>query len=178
MLTDPDLVVDNLGEFRRQILVALDKPDSATGLAKRLGSTRQKVNYHLRTLEDAGLVELVETRQRRGLEERIVQRTTDVVIVDPLAFDVAGLANRDVAGLAGVVSTATDIVRQAATVANQASVSGQRLAMSAMDTSITVATPQAFRSMQREIADVVARYDSEDGLQVRVSTLLVPEEEK
>ena len=36
---------------------ALDQPDSAAGLARRLGVPRQKLNYHLRLLEDDGLVD-------------------------------------------------------------------------------------------------------------------------
>jgi len=116
MLRDPDQVIDALSPVRRTILSALAEPDSATGVARRLGSTRQKVNYHLHALEEAGLVEVAELRPRRGLTERIMRRTSDVVLVDPTAFDTSGLTQRDVAGLSGVVSTATDLIRQAAQV--------------------------------------------------------------
>ncbi|MBL8987996.1 MAG: helix-turn-helix transcriptional regulator, partial [Gemmatimonadetes bacterium] len=40
-----------LGGGRRQLLEALAEPDSAAGLARRLGLPRQRVNYHLRLLE-------------------------------------------------------------------------------------------------------------------------------
>ena len=41
-----------------------------TTVAGQLGIPRQKVNYHLRTLESHGLVVFVEERPRRGLTER------------------------------------------------------------------------------------------------------------
>ena len=47
--------------FRRQILDALrGDPASATQIARNLATTRQRVNYHLKALEGAGLVELHE----------------------------------------------------------------------------------------------------------------------
>ncbi len=53
-----------LHPLRRQILEALAaEPGSASTLARRLGEPRQKVNYHLRELEQHGFVELVEEKR-------------------------------------------------------------------------------------------------------------------
>src|SRR6266704_348815 len=71
-LDEPDRVLTALSPLRRKLLNRLREPSSATQLAAALGLPRQRVNYHLRTLEAAGLVELVELRQRRGCVERIV----------------------------------------------------------------------------------------------------------
>jgi biotin operon repressor len=60
---------------RRRILNLLRAPGSATTVASRLGLSRQLVNYHVRALESAGLVEEIDRRQRRGLEERVVRAT-------------------------------------------------------------------------------------------------------
>ena len=60
-----------------QVLGAtLDEPLTVAEIARRvgLGLARQKVAYHLRVLEQAGLVELVELRQRRGFTERVLRR--------------------------------------------------------------------------------------------------------
>lgn len=178
VVDDPDTVVDNLGGFRRRLLELLDEPDSATGLARRLGTSRQKVNYHLRTLEEAGFVELAEVRQRRGLSERLVRRVADVVVVDPLAFDTSGLARQDVVGVSGVVATATDLIRHAAEVTSAASDRGARLAASAVDTEIRLETPAALRSLLEDLAALLARYDSETGLVVRVANLVLPAKEE
>jgi DNA-binding transcriptional ArsR family regulator len=179
MLHDPDQVVDALSAFRRGILAALDRPDSATGLARQLGSTRQKVNYHLRALEDVGLVEVEELRQRRGLTERVMRRTSDVVLVDPTAFDTSGLSRTDVVGVSGVVTTATDLIGQAAQVASRAGNRGERVVAATLDTEIRVASPSALKAMLDEIAAVVARHDSgADGLRVRVATAVLPATEE
>ncbi|NIP81922.1 MAG: helix-turn-helix domain-containing protein, partial [Gemmatimonadetes bacterium] len=58
---------------RRLLDALLERPDSAVGLARRLGDTRQRLNYHLRVLEGAGLVELEEERPRRGVRERVMR---------------------------------------------------------------------------------------------------------
>ncbi|MEN8374222.1 MAG: winged helix-turn-helix domain-containing protein, partial [Gemmatimonadota bacterium] len=45
-------------ERRRLVEELRELPDSAAGLAQRLGQTRQRLNYHLRALEEAGVLEL------------------------------------------------------------------------------------------------------------------------
>ncbi len=173
VLRDPEAVVA-LSAPRREILAALDEPSSATGLAQRLGSSRQKVNYHLRALEDAGLVEVAELRQRRGLTERVMRRTSQVVLVDPGAFDTTGLTAHDVAGVAGVVATATDLIGEAAHVASEAGRRGERVAAATLDTTIRIANPTALRQMLDEIAGVLGRYDTDEGLLLRVATNVLP----
>ncbi|HKJ56137.1 MAG TPA: winged helix-turn-helix domain-containing protein, partial [Nitriliruptoraceae bacterium] len=152
MVSDPDVVVDTLTAFRRRLLDLLDEPRSATGLARLVGASRQRVNYHLRALEDAGLVELVEERPRRGVTERFLRRRADVVVVDPLAFAGTSLNDRDRVGIAGVVLTARDLLTQAATVAADAAAANQRVAMATLDTEIVVESPAAMRAMLDEIA--------------------------
>jgi phosphotransacetylase len=92
---------------------------------------------------------LAELRPRRGLTERIMRRTSDVVLVDPTAFDTSGLTQRDVAGLSGVVSTATDLIRQAAQVTVGAGASGERISAASLDTEIRVAGPAALNPRSR-----------------------------
>src|SRR3712207_7665169 len=83
VLQDPDRLRGTLSPLRRRLLEELREPDSATGLAARLGESRQRLNYHLRELERGGLVELVEQRQRRGRTERILRATGHAGIVAP-----------------------------------------------------------------------------------------------
>jgi DNA-binding transcriptional ArsR family regulator len=72
-----------LTPLRRQLLERLREPASATQLATELGLARQRVNYHLRALEQAGLLTVVELRQRRGCVERFVRATADSYLLDP-----------------------------------------------------------------------------------------------
>src|SRR4051812_33494880 len=83
LVTDPDRLRAALTPLRRQLLERLRRPASATEVGVELGLPRQRVNYHLRALENCGLVELVEERQRRGCTERILQTAADAFVVDP-----------------------------------------------------------------------------------------------
>lgn len=72
---------------RLRLLEALrDRPDSAAGLAARLGLPRQTINYHLRQLEQAGLVELVEERGHGSCVERVVAPAAAAFTVSPDAL--------------------------------------------------------------------------------------------
>src|SRR3954447_8894321 len=77
------IVEKPLSPLRRAVLTALKEPGSATELAARLNTSRQRVNYHVRSLERDGLVELVEERARRGCTERVVRATSHAVLVEP-----------------------------------------------------------------------------------------------
>src|ERR671912_575304 len=59
---------------------------SAATLAARVGLARQKVNYHLRTLESHGLVELAEIRMRGGIAERMLRATSATYVISPAAI--------------------------------------------------------------------------------------------
>jgi len=49
--------------MRIQILEALREPASAAAVARVIGQPRQKVNYHLKELDSAGLIGLVGERR-------------------------------------------------------------------------------------------------------------------
>ncbi len=61
----------------------LREPASASGLTRRLGLPRQRLNHHIRELEAVALVRLVEQRRRRGCVERVMQATAQRYILSP-----------------------------------------------------------------------------------------------
>ena len=83
LLDRPDRLRIALSPIRRRLLERLREPASATELAAEMSLGRQRVNYHLRELEKAGLLHLVEERQRRGCVERILAARADAFVVDP-----------------------------------------------------------------------------------------------
>lgn len=100
--------------MRLLLLRALQDPDSATGLARRLGSPRQLVNYHLRELERAGFVELAESRQRRGMTERVMRATATSLVISSEALEELGADPRlvkDRFSWSYLVATASKIIR-------------------------------------------------------------------
>lgn len=182
----PGLVADREGlaavldPFRRELLSLLSTPTSATRLAARLGTSRQRVNYHLRALEDAGLVELVEERPRRGSVERMLRRTVDRVVLDPTALETnddspAGAGVRG--GAMAVVAGAADAVRGVTAAARDADEEGRPLPTATLDGTVRLAHPRAMRDLLEDVAAVLARHDTGPGggLVMRVTTLAWPE---
>ena len=70
VIADPAAAAVALEPVRSRLLAELAEPASAATLAGRLGIARQKVNYHLRTLEEHRLVKVAEKRKWGGLTER------------------------------------------------------------------------------------------------------------
>src|SRR5258708_1378330 len=83
LVEDADRVRTALSPLRRRRLERLRTRGAAPQLAGELTLGRQRVNSHLRALEEAGLIELVEERQRRGCVERILAARARAFVVDP-----------------------------------------------------------------------------------------------
>ena len=79
-----------LHPLRREILSELAEPESAAGLARRIGVPRQQVNYHIRQLEGQGLVKLVGERRVRNCTERLVQAVGRSYMISPAALGELG----------------------------------------------------------------------------------------
>src|SRR6202161_2846121 len=76
----------SLDPIRAQMLAELAQPHTATTLAAQLGLARQKVNYHVKTLEQHGLVELVEERRKGNMTERVGQASAAAYVISPAAL--------------------------------------------------------------------------------------------
>ena len=169
-LDEPDRVLTALSPLRRKLLNRLRDPSSATQLAAALGLPRQRVNYHLRTLEAAGLVELVELRQRRGCVERIVQAKPGAVVVDPTVMrhdEVHEAAEidriQDQYAAEHLVEAAAATVRDVARMQVKADETGKKLLTFTIEAEARFADPASVHRFTDELADtlrqLLARYD-------------------
>src|SRR3954463_11092086 len=86
VIEDPAAAEVSLDPIRARMLAELAEPHTATTLAARLGLPRQKVNYHVRTLEQHGLVELVEERRKGNMTERVVRASAAAYVISPAAL--------------------------------------------------------------------------------------------
>ena len=86
VIADPAAAVSALDPIRSRLLAELTEPASAAALASRVGIARQKVNYHLRALEDHQLVTEAGERQWGGLKERLLVATAASYVVSPGAL--------------------------------------------------------------------------------------------
>lgn len=167
VLDDPAAALAILDPVRARVLAALVEPGSATTVAAAIGEPRQKVNYHVRTLEGLGLVEFVEDRPRRGLTERIVQASARSYVMSPgVLGDMAPDPSRT-SRLSSryLVAVAARMVREVAQLARGAERTGKPLATLTIDTEIRFATAAdraAFaEQLSRTVTDLAARYHDE-----------------
>ena len=86
VIDDPAAAESALEPARARLLAQLTEPRSAAMLAAAAGLPRQKVNYHLRTLERHGLVELVQERRKGNVTERMLQATAASYVISPAAL--------------------------------------------------------------------------------------------
>lgn len=150
----------SLAPMRQRLLAALDEPDSAAGIARRLDLPRQKVTYHLRALEDAGLVTFAGERQRRGFVERVVRRVAPAIVVDPGVL--GGLAHvsratRDRFSSTWLIALAARVVHEVAALRARADAAGQRLPTVAVDADVSFATPRQVRAFADDVQASVAQ---------------------
>ncbi len=159
VIDDPTTAATALDPVRSRILAELAEPGSATTVAQALGETRQRVNYHLRALEDQGLVELVEERPRRGLTERVMVASARSYVVSPGAFATAPIDpdRLDRWSSAYVVALAARMVREVAALARSAARVDQPLATLAIDTEIRFASAADRADFTAELTQAVTR---------------------
>lgn len=177
VLSDPVRARTLLDPERRRLVEALARePDSASGLARRLGEKRQRLNYHLRLLERAGLVELVEERPAGGLSERVMRLVARRFVVDPGAAGGVGAADPADVGdrfsAMYLVATAARAVRELAALMERAGRRRGRLATGSVNTRVRLAAPADFEAfmadLTRAVGDVVARHHAAEGRWFRV----------
>ncbi|GAA4198573.1 hypothetical protein GCM10022252_49230 [Streptosporangium oxazolinicum] len=96
LMDEPDRLRVALTPIRRRLLGRLREPASAVQLAAEFDLPRQRVGYHFRVLEEAGLIELVEERPRRGFVERFMRVTANAFLVDPGVLTSPDEANESV----------------------------------------------------------------------------------
>ena len=175
LVAEPDRLRAALSPLRKRLLEQLRTPASAAQLAEELGLPRQRLNYHLRVLERAGLLELVEERQRRGCIERILRAAAGAFVVDPTVLSAADAeltAIQDRYAAAHLVSAAASTVREVARMQAAAEQSGTRLLTFTIEADIRFAHPGDVHRFTDALADALARtaaeFDSPGGRSYRV----------
>jgi DNA-binding transcriptional ArsR family regulator len=174
LLEEPEKLRGALAPIRRQLLARLRTPASATELAREFAVSRQKLNYHLHKLEEAGLVELVATRQRRGFTERVLQARADAYVIDPAlmsAPDRAATAERARAGdrhaADHLVHVAATTVCEVARMQSAAERAGLRLLTFTLESEVRLAAPADLHrfteALAGAMAEVVAAFDTPGG---------------
>lgn len=149
-----------LHPMRMRILDALREPGSASTVARLLEIPRQKVNYHLRELEKAGFLELVEERRAGNCIERIVRAGATHFLIDPgIVGSLGGDAEsvQDRFSSTYLIALAAEIIRDLAAAREQAARSHKRVATFALQTEVRFATAADREAFTTELSHCVAR---------------------
>lgn len=180
VIDDPAAATVALDPVRSRLLAELSEPASAASLAARLGIPRQKVNYHLRTLEEHGLVHVADTRQWGGLtERRLVASASSYVVspgaLGPVASDPGRTADRLSASY--LIALGARIVREVSALLRRAREVDKRLPVLSMDAEIRFKSAADRAAFSQDLADavtrLVARYHDESAPGGRSHRLVV-----
>lgn len=160
VIDDPAAAAVALEPVRSRLLSELIEPASAAALATRVGLPRQKVNYHLRTLEAHGLVRLAQERKWGGLTERLLVATSASYVVSPNALGpIATDPRREIDRLSAsyLIALGARIVREVGDLLRRAKQAGKRLAILAVDTEVRFRSATDRAAFSSELTDAIAR---------------------
>ncbi|WP_174551856.1 ArsR/SmtB family transcription factor [Herbidospora mongoliensis] len=168
VIDDPAAAEVSLDPVRVRILAELAQPGSATQLATKIGLPRQKVNYHLKTLEKHGLVELVEERRKGNVTERVMRATAGSYVISPAALAAVEpdpTRRPDRLSAAWLLALAAQLVKDVGTLITRSERAQQKVATFAADGTIRFASARDRAAFAEElaaaVASLVSRYHDE-----------------
>jgi DNA-binding transcriptional ArsR family regulator len=180
VIDDPATATVALEPIRSRLLSEMAAPVSAATLAARVDLARQKVTYHLNTLEAHGLVRLAEERKWGGLTERLLVATAGSYVVSPSALGpvaVDPLRETDRLSASYLIALGARVVREVGDLIRRATETAKRLATLSVDTEIRFrsATDRAeFTSeLTQAIAKLLAKYHDESAPGGRAHRLVI-----
>jgi DNA-binding transcriptional ArsR family regulator len=180
VIEEPAAAAVALDPIKSRMLAELATPSSAAALALRVGLTRQKVNYHLRALEQHDLIEWDEERYWGGLKERVMVATAASYVVSPAALGPIAVdpeRSSDRLSATYLIALAARIVREVGALWRGARKSNKRLATLSIDTVIRFKSPAeraAFtKDVARAITTLAARYHDDSAPQGRPHRLII-----
>jgi DNA-binding transcriptional ArsR family regulator len=159
VIEDSERAAALLSPMRLQLVESLREPDSAAGVARKLGLPRQKVHYHLRELERAGLVEVLEERRKGNVVERILRATATHYMISPSALGPIGSDPDEISdrfSFAYLVAVAAKTISDLATLRKRADAEEKRLATFALQVDVRFGSSAACTAFTEELANKIA----------------------
>ncbi len=184
LLDDPRQVQALAQPLRAQVLDALREPDSAAGVARTIGGSRQNVNYHMKELERVGLVRHAGERRKGNFIAQLYESTAKRFIVSPrFAWDPERLAAtlRDQVSLSHLANLGERLQQHAAALIDRAAFDGEEIPSVSVEAEISFKN-EASRSafMQEYVAilrPLLKKYGARTGENYRVAMAVYPDPE-
>lgn len=148
-----------LNPARLELLEHLQEPGSAASLARLLGQPRQRVNYHLRALEEHDLVELVQERRRGSVVERVYRRTGSSYAISSATLGRLGVTHedaRDRFSSAYQIALASRAVRDLGELQVAARAADKKLPTFGLEVEVRFASAERRNAFAEELAEAVA----------------------
>lgn len=159
--------------LRARILSLAQEPMSATEVARRLGMTRQQINYHVRELWRARFLRRAGTRRKRNMIEQRYIATARSYVLAPahLRLPDRGVADpgevQDVFSGARLLALTSKMQADVASAMVGAQKAGKRLATLSLACEVRFETPRQRASfaaaLQQAVVDIVARHTAPAG---------------
>ncbi len=131
---------------RVRILEMLREPDSAAGVARRLGEPRQRVNHHVKELARVGLLESVGERRRGNFTEQLYRSAARTYLISPRLTWAGQDRTRvlaDQSALEHLVGFGERLQRDAAELLDEAAFDGRVVPSVTVETEVRFADPDA-----------------------------------
>ena len=184
VVDDPNVLHVLGSPLRVRILEALREPASAAAVARAIGFPRQKVNYHLKELAQAGLVEPVEERRVGNFVETVYQSVARSFVVspevawsDPRRMEALGRQH----SLQTLVMLGERLQRDAAVLLDRAAFDGEEIASASVEAEAHFATEEEREAFLDEYlrltASLLEKYGQKEGAPYRVLLAAYPETE-
>ena len=146
--------------MRPRILAHAREPVSASQLARQLGEPRQRVNYHVRQLADAGLLKLWgQVRKRNMVEQRYVATARSYVLTPEVLGEAGPGATdvEDVASAAHLVALCARAQSDVASVMESANAAGLRVRTMSLQSEIHFESVEQRTEFTRALTEAVTR---------------------
>jgi predicted ArsR family transcriptional regulator len=174
IIDDPARARAALQPIRLQLLHLLEQPQSAPQVARAMGMPRQRVLYHLRTLEAQGLVEAQEHGSVGRRIDRSYVRTATSYAIAPKTLGGVAVDPRtvgDAFSSAYLSAVAGRALNDLASLSRAAATRGKRVPTITLETRVRFATPadqQRFANeLTKALTRLAARYHQPDAVSGR-----------
>ena len=182
LLRDPEPIAVLAHPVRTQIVEALREPDTAAGVARGLGRSRQNIRYHLKELVRVGLARRVGERRKGNFVEQLYQATARRFLVSSsFASDPARLESvfRAQVSLSQLADLGEKLVRDSAALIELAGSQQREVPSASVMAELRFADEQARTAFMAELLQalepLLAKYARGDGDPYRLALAAYPQ---
>lgn len=182
IITDAQQAALLMQPVKARILDSLNEPATTAELAKRFDQPRQRLGYHVRQLEQAGLIQVVDQTRNRNCLGRRLQAIARKFYVAPDAagedladHDALAAEIRDRFSSSWLIGQSARAVREVAELSELARAANKKLPTLSLDSVVSFDNAEDQEAFAQELTELLAalvsRYDS-DGQNARQFRLL------